>query len=313
MGSVVEGATSILPTIEIPPVIAAALVEIQKTLKPMKRTSNNGEYDSKYTPLEEMMPKAHKLLTKHKIAVSQPPVTLPTGEAALTTILVHESGVSYQTTTKIAVFKPDPQVHGSAITYMRRYALGSTLGITTEGEDDDGNLGSGKFPKPSEDQLKQIRAIMVTLKQSAEHIAAELRKIHTRDHASAVIRNLNELISKRERVLEARDRAEVIANDPEPDDTGSQENPLGDLEERMVALGLDTKALRNKFAMAMVRKPFLANCTAEDLGVLDMQLKWIENGAQTLPLELLKSIPVTEEGGEQKPNEAHGAGETHEQ
>jgi excinuclease UvrABC ATPase subunit len=37
--------------------------------------------------------------------------------------------------------KNDPQGQGSAITYMRRYALSAILGIATE-EDDDGNAAS---------------------------------------------------------------------------------------------------------------------------------------------------------------------------
>ncbi len=39
--------------------------------------------------------------------------------------------------------KNDPQGQGSAITYMRRYALSAVLGIRTE-EDDDGNAASNK-------------------------------------------------------------------------------------------------------------------------------------------------------------------------
>lgn len=38
--------------------------------------------------------------------------------------------------------KDDPQAVGSAITYMRRYALGAVLGLNID-NDDDGNAASG--------------------------------------------------------------------------------------------------------------------------------------------------------------------------
>jgi hypothetical protein len=40
--------------------------------------------------------------------------------------------------------KSEPQKMGSAITYGRRYALGAVTGVTAEGEDDDGNVASGR-------------------------------------------------------------------------------------------------------------------------------------------------------------------------
>jgi hypothetical protein len=50
-------------------------------------------------------------------------------------------------TEKVGEFplpKSEPQKMGSAITYGRRYALGAVTGVTAEGEDDDGNVASGR-------------------------------------------------------------------------------------------------------------------------------------------------------------------------
>jgi hypothetical protein len=45
----------------------------------------------------------------------------------------------------------DPQAMGSAITYARRYALGSILGLNID-EDDDGNLATHGRSTPDEKQ-----------------------------------------------------------------------------------------------------------------------------------------------------------------
>ena len=57
--------------------------------------------------------------------------------------------------------KLTPQGYGSAVTYLRRYALGSFLGIVTD-EDDDGNASSGikaEGPSISAAQVKRGYAI----------------------------------------------------------------------------------------------------------------------------------------------------------
>lgn len=296
----------------IPPVIAQALVKVQKGLKPLKRTSDNDEYASKYTPLEEVMTFAIGLLNKEKIAISQPPTITEAGAPALTTILLHESGAMYRTTTKIAIAKADPQAHASSITYMRRKALESVLGITSEGEDDDGNSASGKYAKPTQDQIDQIRALCQDLKFLPKDVAERLWNVKTRDHASLAIRNLNEIISQRERVNEARERAETeefgkpVTGSPATATTVSvnKDEPLDPLERRMVAVGLTSRIQRRRFVNAMVRKPFIQSCTPDELDVLERTLKRIEDGKSKLPDHLLNAVLLGGEDEEQTNDEA---------
>lgn len=49
-------------------------------------------------------------------------------------------------TVNIQPVKNDPQAVGSAITYMRRYALGAILGLNIE-DDDDGNAAANKLTR----------------------------------------------------------------------------------------------------------------------------------------------------------------------
>ncbi|MFE7720126.1 ERF family protein [Nocardia rhizosphaerihabitans] len=264
----------------IPKKIAAALVKVQKGLMPLKRSAANDEFGSRYTPLEEVMTFALSLLNKEGIAVSQPPTTLSDGTSALMTILVHKDGDIYQTTTKIAVPKVDPQAHASAITYMRRKALESILGITSEGEDDDGNRAAGRFPKPTDEQIEQIKSLCLAMKYPAKQIAAEVWKVKTADHAALVIRNLNQMASQRERDNEARDRASLIENGVGPGEETADEQVYisydDPLIQRMINLGCKTKADRNRFVRRITKKPFLDNCSDEERKMLDDHMRTIE-------------------------------------
>lgn len=283
---------SVTASMSIPPEIASALVKIQKKLEPLERSSDNEEYGSKYTPIEVVMPFAMKLLTKYDIAVSQPPVTLSDGASALATILIHKSGACYQTTTKLAVAKVDPQVHGSSITYMKRYALMAVLGITTKGEDDDGNKAAGVFPKVTEEQLAEIKSLCTAMRFTKEMVADKIFNIKTRDHAFLAIKNLNEQVAQRARDDESKARASFIeygagpADDaPILPDDDSINSPAARmiLEDRMIAVGMTTKAMRNKFIFAMTDKPFLENCVDSDRVLLSECLIPIESGVRELP------------------------------
>jgi len=81
------------------------------------------------------------------LAISQ----FPDGDA-LTTIIVHsESGEWMESSYVMPVAKQnDPQAMGSAMTYARRYALGSILNLNID-DDDDGEKAMGRqIPKKDE-------------------------------------------------------------------------------------------------------------------------------------------------------------------
>lgn len=120
--------------------LATALNEFQAELVTVGKTAANPFFKSKYAPLDEIMLKAQPVLTKHGLSVTQPPSYLG-AQPALTTILMHTSGQWQRSTMPLLVAKEDPQAHGSAITYARRYSYAAVLGIVID-EDDDGNSGS---------------------------------------------------------------------------------------------------------------------------------------------------------------------------
>lgn len=279
-------------TVEIPPEIAKVIIKVQKKLQPLVKSSTNDEYDSKFTPLPQVMTAALELLNKHKVGVIQSPTTID-GLAALRTILVHESGVSFQDATKLALSKVDPQSHASAITYMRRYALMSMLGLTSEDDDDDGNKASGVFQKPTDEQIEQIKSLCLAMNYSSKDIAAQVWKVKTRDHATLTILNLNKMISQRVGDIEASDRALKIERGVPggehitvvTDDEINQDPDSKSLEYRLDHLGLAGKAFINKFVFSMTGKPFLTKCTPAERATLETAINAVETGKYQLPSE----------------------------
>lgn len=117
--------------------LAKALIKFQNEMEPVVYDASNPFFKSKYATLAKLVSMASPIATKHGLAVSQ----LVEGEGGVTTILMHESGEYLASTLTLKASKDDPQGHGSAITYARRYAYASILGLISE-DDDDGNKAS---------------------------------------------------------------------------------------------------------------------------------------------------------------------------
>lgn len=130
-----------------------ALVSLQAELKPVEKSASNPFFKSKYAPLPEVMETIQPLLAKHKLAVMQLMDNL-NGSPALTTIIAHESGEEIRSTSPLLLAKNDPQAHGSAVTYARRYGLMAALGLVAD-EDDDGNKASVKRQVPAKSGADQ--------------------------------------------------------------------------------------------------------------------------------------------------------------
>lgn len=119
--------------------LAAALVKFQGEVETVRKTANNPFFRSKYATLAQILDVVRQPLADNGLAVSQ----FPTGEDAITTILLHKSGEYIMETSQMSPEKRTPQALGSAITYARRYALSAVLGLNID-DDDDGNAASAK-------------------------------------------------------------------------------------------------------------------------------------------------------------------------
>lgn len=127
--------------------IAKSLAKFHELMGNVAKDANNPFFKSKYAPLETILPAIKGPLKEAGLVFYQSPVTWDNKPALLTCLLDIETGESIENTVPLILAKQDPQGVGSAITYMRRYALVSMLGLNCD-EDDDGNAASNKvIPK----------------------------------------------------------------------------------------------------------------------------------------------------------------------
>ncbi len=152
-----------------------AIAEFQKSAPIILKSATNPFFKSKYADLPAVWHTIKDLMANNGLAV----VNLNTiidGVEYLETRVYHTSGEYLSSTSRLAPVKNDPQSVGSAITYMRRYALMSLLGLVAD-DDDDANAASGKQvkqkeskPEPTEEEKKARDEAIERSKPIAEAI-----------------------------------------------------------------------------------------------------------------------------------------------
>ena len=142
--------------------LATALAVVQGQLTFAKKDSKNPFFKSNYADLESVWDACRSLLSDNGLAVMQFPGEYMDGNMALNTIITHKSGEWMSQEMSVPVSKPDAQGAGSALTYMRRYALAAVVGVVQA--DDDGNSASQKVTESATAQ--QIASINALIEQS---------------------------------------------------------------------------------------------------------------------------------------------------
>lgn len=130
--------------------LARALVQVQTSLPLVAKTKtakipgkNGGQgYSYTYADLADVTAAAMPLLTANGLAFMCRPRATERGYE-LVGVLMHESGEERE--GALPLHGNDPQQMGGGITYMRRYLLGSMLGIVTD-DDVDGRQAMGAAP-----------------------------------------------------------------------------------------------------------------------------------------------------------------------
>lgn len=138
--------------------LATALAKAQSEMEPAIKDSANPFFKSKYADLPAIWNACKDPLTKNGLAVIQT-MDFRDGQCVLITTLAHSSGQWMRSLLPIVTEKNNAQGIGSAITYMRRYALSAIAGITADDEDDDANaacrLPEKKAPSPKIETLDE--------------------------------------------------------------------------------------------------------------------------------------------------------------
>lgn len=125
-------------------------IKMQSELPKLQKTEENPFFKSAYVPLDQVLDKVLPVLHKNNFAVIQAVTHTEDNQPELTTKLIHSSGTEIASEMLLMSKSADPQGQGSAITYARRYALVSMLGLTV-GEDDDGNAATTAEAKAEEE------------------------------------------------------------------------------------------------------------------------------------------------------------------
>jgi hypothetical protein len=114
----------------------AGFGDVKRDKKVIVRKRDGGSYEFSYAPLDKILGAVRQPLADNGLVIIQ-----VLSDGYLVTALVHESGARIEGGVKLPE-SGDVQGYGSAITYLRRYAIQALLGIAAE-EDDDGNRSAG--------------------------------------------------------------------------------------------------------------------------------------------------------------------------
>ena len=137
--------------------LTLALCQFQSAQLKATKANTNPHFKAKYAGINEVLTVVLPTLTECGLCFVQ----FPDGEA-LTTRLMHVSGEWLQASYALNPVQNTPQACGSALTYARRYALLSVLGLGTD--DDDGQAASAaptlaQQQQQARQQMKAARSL----------------------------------------------------------------------------------------------------------------------------------------------------------
>jgi hypothetical protein len=116
--------------------LATALCLAQAEMGGAVKDSNNPFFKSSYADLTSVIKVIKQPFANHGLSFVQLPVTSDGGKGVgVSTMLMHNSGQWIQNEYLLPMDKITPQGAGSAITYARRYALQSLVGIPAVDDD----------------------------------------------------------------------------------------------------------------------------------------------------------------------------------
>lgn len=129
-----------------------ALLGVQKAAikLDLPKTGYNPHHKSKYMPLDVVLGQVVPLLNDNGFILIQAPSFVevdgcPPAGTLKTEFVFVPTSESIKHEMLLSPGRADPQGQGAAVTYAKRYAIMSILGLTSD-EDDDGNSSSRKPP-----------------------------------------------------------------------------------------------------------------------------------------------------------------------
>lgn len=162
--------------------IATALCKFQGEVEKIKKEATNPFFKSKYATLANILDVIREPLHNNGLSFVQ----FPTNQFGLITRLMHQSGEWMEAEYVMQPTQNTPQGIGSCITYMRRYALGSILGLNID-EDDDGNDASKITQQPAQPKTTQPKKV----EKNVTKVLAMIKSANTLDELQKIQDGVN--------------------------------------------------------------------------------------------------------------------------
>ena len=137
--------------------LAAALAKAQGEMGDALKDSDNPTYQSRYADLSAVWEACRAPLAKAEIAVVQSPST-EGAKVSVDTWVIHRSGQWMHGCLSVTAYEDSPQAVGSAITYLRRYALQAFAGVAPADDDGEAAHGRGSETNPRSRGTKPVSA-----------------------------------------------------------------------------------------------------------------------------------------------------------
>lgn len=158
---------------KIAPAVVAALGEMEGAAK----ASKNPHFKSTYANLEAVVEASRGVLAKNGLAVMQGAGHVSENKLHLTTRIIHTSGEWIESEFAMPLAKSDPQATLAALTYARRGALMSILGMPAVDDDGETAMGRGGSAPANESKPKSsYQAKKEGLGPRANELIHELRE-----------------------------------------------------------------------------------------------------------------------------------------
>jgi hypothetical protein len=125
--------------VAVPKTLNEALLAVQKSAPALQKDAINPHFKNRYISLDSLMPQILPVLNENGLVLAQLPSYIGHDNPvpALTTRITHAlTGESFEATMPLILDKQNAQGQGSALTYAKRYALLSTLGLVADTDDD---------------------------------------------------------------------------------------------------------------------------------------------------------------------------------
>lgn len=134
--------------------IAAALAKAQGEIQNPAKNRVNPHFKSKYADIADGLDVIRPTLSKHGIAIVQATEWQDDGMVILRTRMVHSSGQFFESTYPVGRFVKHQEL-GASLTYAKRQALFSIVGVAGD-DDDDGNSATATTgPRKSSASVKR--------------------------------------------------------------------------------------------------------------------------------------------------------------